>query len=184
MRNTKALLALVALAAAASVAFASVFVYYPINVSVSPVSPPIVIDPGSNANQPDLAGNTITVNIGANKTSATVTVHPTYQTTYYKSIAVIRNTDTQAYNIWFKVKTALPGTTYSSAYLVIRDGTTNVTRVSLTSTGTTTTYYTLSAGGNWEVDLEFKINEGTTLPTTPDTATIQLIYSTGTETPP
>lgn len=181
MRNTKALLALVALAAAASVAFASVFVYYPINVSVSPVSPPIVIDPGSNANQPDLAGNTITVNIGANKTSATVTVHPTYQTTYYKNITVIENTDAAtSYYVWIRVDTALSAA-YSGSQLIIRTASGSVP-VDLTTSGDTLIGQ-IPASGKWEVDLSFSIPEGTALPAA-ETAVIQLIYSTGTETPP
>lgn len=181
MRNTKALLALVALAVAASAAFASVFVYYPVSVSVSPVAPPIVFASGSNANQPDLAGNTITVNIGANQTSVAITVHPTYQITYYRNITIINNTDTiSSYYVTIRVNTPLPAT-YAGSQLIIRTATGSVA-VDLTTTGDTTIGQ-IPAGGEWEVDLSFSIPEGTSLPAAA-TASIQLIYSNSAETPP
>jgi len=181
MRNTKALLALVALAAAASVAFASVFVYYPVSVSVSPVAPPIIFENGSNANQPDLAGNTISVAIGANQTSVAITVHPTYQITYYKNITIINNTDTaNAYYVTIRVNTALPAT-YAGSELIIQTATGPVA-VNLTATGDTVIGQ-IPAGGSWEVDLKFVIPEGAPLPAAA-TASIQLIYSNSAETPP
>ncbi len=181
MRNTKALLALLALAATASIAFASVFVYYPVSVSVSPVAPPIVFEEGSNANQPDLGGNTITVTLGANQTSASITVHPTYQTTYYKNITVIKNTDTaNAYYITIRVNTALPAD-YAGSQLIIQTGTGSVA-VDLTATGDTVIGQ-IPAGGSWEIDLSFSIPEGSRLPAAA-TASIQLIYSNSAETPP
>lgn len=181
MRNTKALLALVALAAAASVAFASVFVYYPVSVDVSPVNPPIVFAAGSNAGQPDLGGNTITVDIGANQASVSVTVHPTYQRTYYKSIAVIDNTDTSnAYYITVRVNAALPAE-YAGSQLIVQTAGGPVT-VDLTSTGDTAIGQ-IPAGSQWEVDLKFSIPEGAPLPS-PASAGIELIYSTSAETPP
>jgi hypothetical protein len=65
MRFERRLLALVSLAVFASIVFASVFVYYPACITVSPVSPPVVFAAGSNAGKPDLLGtNTISVNIG------------------------------------------------------------------------------------------------------------------------
>ncbi|MDT7895223.1 MAG: hypothetical protein RQ855_03385, partial [Desulfurococcales archaeon] len=61
-----------AIAIILSYAFASVFVYYPLTVNLSPVSPPIKFLAGSNANQSDLGGggspytsNTIGVTIGS-----------------------------------------------------------------------------------------------------------------------
>ena len=58
--------------------FASVFVYYPATITVSPVIPPVVFATGSNAGQPDLGyGNTIQVITGSNGTKLDVTIHPT-----------------------------------------------------------------------------------------------------------
>ena len=70
----------------AAFATASVFTYYPFKLLVKPVSPPIIFEPGSNANQPDLGSdNNIQVDLGGNNTSVEITIHPTYRTTYYKT---------------------------------------------------------------------------------------------------
>lgn len=181
MRGVKALVALLAISAVASVAFASVFVYYPVSVAVSPVAPPVIFASGSNANQSDLGGNTISVILGANLTSVSITVHPTYQITYYKNVTVIKNNDTvNAYYVTIRVNTALPAT-YAGSELIVQTATGSVA-VNLTATGDTYIGQ-IPAGGNWSVDLLFDIPEGAPLPA-PATASIQLIYSTSTETPP
>ncbi|MGC9122145.1 MAG: hypothetical protein ACP5HP_04320, partial [Thermogladius sp.] len=62
MRFDRRVLALVAVAVFTSIVFASVFVYYPVSVAVSPVSPPVYFAQGSNAGKDDLGqGNTIGV---------------------------------------------------------------------------------------------------------------------------
>ncbi|MEM1843442.1 MAG: hypothetical protein QXD75_02835, partial [Desulfurococcaceae archaeon] len=92
-------LALALLAMTATLA--SVFAYYPLTITVSPTEPGVVFERGSNADQPDIgAGNTITVTIGANKTSASLTIHPTYQENYYKDVLRINNTDDNAMNVY------------------------------------------------------------------------------------
>ncbi|MEM0026677.1 MAG: hypothetical protein QXT53_02590 [Ignisphaera sp.] len=85
---------------AAAFIAASVFAYYPLQLTVQPVSPPLVFAAGTNANQPDLGANTISVTVEQNSTSATITIHPTYHTTYYKDVIRISNTDTRVYNVW------------------------------------------------------------------------------------
>ncbi|MGC9011912.1 hypothetical protein, partial [Thermogladius sp.] len=96
MRFDRRVLALVAVAVFTSIVFASVFVYYPVSVTVSPVSPPVYFEYGTNANQPDLGGaNTIDVTLGANKTSLTITIHPTYWVSYYKNVSLIVNGDSK-----------------------------------------------------------------------------------------
>jgi len=106
-RITTPLIALL-IAVVISIAFASVFVYYPMEVKLRPVSPPVYFAAGTNSNQDDLGnGNTISVSIGSNGGSLIVTVHPTYQTAVYKSVAKIVNSDSKAYNVYVYVKRAL-----------------------------------------------------------------------------
>ncbi|MEB2836858.1 MAG: hypothetical protein GSR80_000986 [Desulfurococcales archaeon] len=196
------LLAIAALLVAlgASVAFASVFTYYPGTIGVQPTPPVVVFQPGSNAGTDDVSG-TIAVNIGDNGTSLAITVHPTYQLTYYENITVINNKDSKAWNIWVDVAQALTGLPAGSkAYLIIYDKgaarsisyssgeytpptTGPVAVVNLTTTGQHQIGQ-LSAGGVYEVDLFIYIPEGTTLPTSAVTAQIHLIATPTTETPP
>ena len=92
-------LALALLAMTATLA--SVFAYYPLTLQVVPTAPGVVFEPGSNADQPDIGeGKTITVTIGANKTSASITIHPTYQENYYKDVLQIVNNDDNAMNVY------------------------------------------------------------------------------------
>jgi hypothetical protein len=108
-RITTPLIALL-IAVVISIAFASVFVYYPMAVTLQPVRPPVVFDTGTNSNRNDLGGsdttsNTISVSIGSNKASLNITVHPTYQTAVYKNVAKIVNSDSsKAYNVWINIR--------------------------------------------------------------------------------
>jgi len=202
-RGARAILAVIALAAtiATSIGFASVFTYYPVTVSISPVPPPVNFTTGSNAGRPDLgAGNTISVSFGASGASATITIHPTFQTTYYKNITLIKNWEPssggKAYNVYIKVVSPASPSTVSQAELYIYNkgatrsltgfpnpapSGTYVANVSLLSTGTT--YIgSLNAGSAWAVDVLVYIPEGTTPSST--TAQIQLIYTPSGETPP
>jgi len=172
---------LLLLASLVGVAFASVFVYYPIEVSVSPVGPPVYFEAGANAGGGDLAGNTIGVTVGSNGASLNVTLHPTYQKTYYKGVAKITNSDSNAYYITVRVvSTFLSLPSGSVALLRIYDGS-SFYNVDLTSTGDTTIGQ-ISAGASWRIDFYFYIPEGSTLPTS-DSASVQLIYSPSAESP-
>ncbi|RLE98970.1 MAG: hypothetical protein DRJ57_03040 [Thermoprotei archaeon] len=183
-----AALAAAALALVLTAAMASVFAYYPVSLSIQGAAPPIELEAGGNAGQADLSG-TIDVTVGANKTSLTVTLHPTYQTTYYKDIARIRNTDTaNTYYVWIRVVTpttpALPSG--STAQLIVKTsaGGTAAT-VDLTTSGTTGPI-TLSAGDYLQLDFKFSIPEGVQLSSFQGvTASIEVIYSTqSAEAPP
>ena len=173
---------ILAFSLAVAIAFASVFVYYPITLDTSPVAPPVKFDPGSNAGQPDLSGS-ITVNIGANGTSVSITLHPTYQKTYYKNITIINNTAATAFHIWIRVNTQVSLNPGDTAVMNIYDSLGNfVGTVDLTVTGDT--YVGQVSGNDWfRIDVEYNIAEGNLLPSL-STADIEIIYSPVYETPP
>ena len=178
-----------------SIAFSSVFVYYPITAQISPVSPPVILDSGSNAGKSDLSGsNTIGVSIGTNKTSATITIHPTYQASYYENVTIIRNTDSKSYTVTLKVYTAVSGLPSDSKvllYLFSKGATRSLSGWSsnnlapasgsylavLDLTQTTTATVTLSGGSIVEVDILVYIPEGYKMPTSTVTANIYLVYT-------
>jgi hypothetical protein len=185
-------------AIALSIAFAAVFSYYPVSIAISPVSPPVYFATGSNANTNDLgADNTIAVSVGSSNTNVSITIHPTYQVTYYKNVTLIVNSDSKAYNISLRVVTA--ASLSSGARAVVYVYNKNATRslsgypptlepsgyvknVSLTSTGTT--YIgSLSGGSVYEIDIYVYIPEGTRLPSS-TTASLLLIASPSSESPP
>jgi len=201
-RITTPLIALL-IAVVISIAFASVFVYYPMAVTLQPVSRPVYFDEGTNSNQDDLeSGNKISVSKGSNGASLNITVHPTYQTAVYKSVAKIVNSDSKAYNVWINIRwtnisiTASPlGSTFStqSASSDVKicfvsssrstsgfptpDYSVDVRCVSLQSTGLT--YIgSLSAGSSWDIDLYVYIPEGAyDITSNKYTALIHLIYT-------
>lgn len=186
MKAERKLIALLAVAALVSIVNASVFVYYPITVSLQPTQPPIIFSKGKNAGGQDLYGNTIGVLIGDANTSLTITVHPTYQTNYYKNLTVINNTDSSnSYYVAIRVNTAFSNSkiTYAGLRIYYLSGTTEIeiTEVNLRTTGTTSWLGPLSAGGKWFVDVILTIDEtgGTynSPPFTSDSASLQLIYS-------
>ena len=189
-------LALLALAAvsALSITIAGVLTYYPVTAQLAPVSPPVTFKLGSNANQPDLQSpNTIGVSIGANKTSLSLTVHPTYQTVYYKNISLIANNDAKAYNMAIKVETplsGLPSGSVAKAYIYAAGATRTLSGfptptptpggyaavVDLTTSGLIT-IGSLSSGSHYEIDIYTYIPESTVLPSSPTTAQLYLVYS-------
>ncbi|WP_440059633.1 hypothetical protein ACSU1N_00290 [Thermogladius sp. 4427co] len=199
MEISKRIAALVAIAVFTSIVFASVFVYYPASITVSPVAPKVVFDYGSNANKPDLGyGNTIAVSLGQNATSLNVTIHPTYQVTYYKNITLIKNIDNQAYYVTLKVyspATGLPTGSKLLLYIYNKDASrfltgypqpvpstgTYLASLDLTTTGQTT--ISLSAGQIVELDIYVYIPEGYQLPSS-FTVNLLLVYSPSSETPP
>ncbi len=54
MNTKRKLIALLAIATLVSIVNASVFVYYPINMTINPQQPPVVFVAGGNANGDDL----------------------------------------------------------------------------------------------------------------------------------
>lgn len=118
--NTKRkIIALLAIATLISIVNASIFVYYPITLTISPQEPPVIFEKGSNANAKDLWGKTILVNIGDDNTKLTITVHPTLQRNYYYDIAKIHNKDSNTYFVKFRVISPINDERVTSAYLII-----------------------------------------------------------------
>ena len=178
-------LMLVAAALILTAALASVFSYYPVTLTLQATPPPVMFEEGSNAGQADLSG-TITVSIGANQTSLEVTLHPTYQTTYYKDVARLTNTDTtSSYNVWIRVNTAMALPAGSTAQMILTDsGGAALLTVDLTTTGTSGPV-TLNAGASLYLDFKFTIPEGTLLASAQGvTADVEAIYTPSAETPP
>jgi len=141
------------------------------------------------------------VSLGASGASADITIHPTFQTTYYKNITLIKNWEPssgKAYNVYIRVVTraSLPAGSQAVVYIYSQGATrsltgfpnpapdsgTYVASVSLLSTGTTS-IGSLNAGSAWEVDVLVYIPESSTVPS-PTTAQIQLIYTPSGEEPP
>ena len=188
MEQRKKLISIVLIALALAVVNASVFTYYPVSITLAPQKPPLIFESGSNTGKPDLFGQTITASIGDASTSLALTVHPTYQTTYYKDIARIKNQDSSnSYYVAIKVNTLFTGP--SEAKLLIYSGSTNVAVVDLLTTGTTTWLGPISAGSEWSIDLKITIPETGSSSSAPSisqpTESVQLIYSPqNTETPP
>ncbi|MEM0472802.1 MAG: hypothetical protein QXX84_07900, partial [Sulfolobales archaeon] len=95
----------VTIALAISIAYANVFVYAPIEITLQPVNPPVYFEYGSNAGKLDIgSGNNIIVSLGPSKESLTVTIHPTYEVSYYKNVSIIVNTDNKVYYLSFRVE--------------------------------------------------------------------------------
>jgi hypothetical protein len=180
------------LALALALVNAAVFVYYPMNITVSPQKPPVYFDYGSNANQNDLMGNTISVAISQASTSLSIQVHPTYQVNYYKNITVIKSQDTSnAYYVLFDVTDPINDTSVTSAYLIISDSSgTPIATINLTETGIQPlnashkpVWITVSSGDTLTVSLNITITPGSeaTYDTNPSlkdgSATVKLVYS-------
>ncbi len=179
-------LALLVIAAVASVAFASVFVYYPSYSFAYYQEPPVVWSAGTNTNETDLGNQKILVLTGPNATELNITVHPTYEYTYYKNITIIQNNDaSNGYYIAIRIVTAANITNAASAAFVkmILYNDTSKEVIDLDSTGTTPWYY-IPSGSHVNVDLEYYLPSGVTLPKVV-TFQVYLIYSpTNSEAPP
>jgi hypothetical protein len=194
-RKQKSVGLLIALAALTAT-LASVFAYYPVTATLAPTSPPVYFAAGTNANQNDIgSGNTITVTIGSNGASLSFTVHPTYQTCYWKNITIIKNVDSKAYNIYLRVVTPVSGISGATVRIYVYNKgaarslsgyptpePTSGTYVDLTTTGTTS-IGSLSGGGAFEIDVYTYIPEGSTLPSSAS-AQLLLIYTPSSEEPP
>lgn len=189
----------VALVLTLSIVYASVFAYMPIQVDLAPAPPPVYFTEGSNANENDLGpDNEIDVTLGENRTSFSITIHPTYWVTYYKNVTVVVNSDTKVYHLYFRVEEPLTPLSGSEAKVCVYSA--NADRslsgwpkptptdyllcVDLTQTSTTDEALTLY-GGEWiEIDVYVYIPEGVELPADPLTARLFLVYTPTSETPP
>jgi hypothetical protein len=196
-RKQKSVGLLIALAALTAT-LASVFAYYPVTATLSPTNPPVYFDLGTNAGQYDIgSSNTITVTKDSNGASLSFTVHPTYQTCYWKNITIIKNDDSKAYNIYLRVVTPVSGISGATVRIyVYNKGATRslsgsspapqsgyyVGYVDLTTTGTTPIGQ-LNGGSTFEIDVYTYIPEGSTLPSSAS-AQLLLIYTPSGETPP
>jgi len=185
-----------------SIAFASVFVYYPMEVTLEPKSPPVYFDKGTNYNQDDLwSGNKISVLIGSNGGSLIVTVHPTYQTAVYKSVAKIVNRDSKAYDVYINVRTSItPSITGTGSAFSTQSDSSDIKICFVSSSRSTSGFPTpgytadygcyslqstglkkiesLPAGGSWDIDLYVYIPEGASgITSSTFTAQIHLIYT-------
>jgi hypothetical protein len=195
-RNLLSLALALLTAVALSIAFAAVFSYYPVSITITPVSPRVYFELGSNANTNDLGpGNTIAVSVESSGTSVSITIHPTYRVTYYKNVIRIANSDSKAYNIYLRVETAarLPSGASAVVYVYSEGASRSLSEyptptpsgyvksVDLTSTGTTP-IGSLSEGSAYEIDIYVYIPEGTLPPST--TAELLLIASPSSESPP
>jgi len=175
----KRLYILIALAIALAIANASVFVYYPITVNITGAQP-VAFDYGSNANQQDLgSSNDITVTLGANNASAIITIHPTYQYTYYHDIILVKNIDTdKSYYVAFRVTEPITDWPDDSvAKMLIYDSSGSfVAEVDLKQSYTTDWIGPLSADNYYRIDFYIYYPEGYDLPSETQVQ-VQLIYS-------
>ncbi len=163
----------------ATMAYASIVVIYPLNVSVSEVAPPVKFQAGSNANQTGLGG-TMTVIIGKNQASATVSFQVTYQTNYIHDLLEVVNTAENDYYVAIRVDTPLVSNTgvVSSAQLILDRGNDNIAddKLDLTTNGTSTEIQLL-AGQVIALHFNVTLTEGRMLDSAPLTVQLSLLYS-------
>ncbi|MFZ8791941.1 MAG: hypothetical protein ACO2OS_06730 [Thermosphaera aggregans] len=190
MQAGKYILGLTIATILASIVFASVFVYYPASVQVSPRAPPVIFEEGSNSNQRDLYGETITTDIDATGTSASITLHPTYQRTYYKDVLRIKNQDSEVYYVKVNVVSTITGGNIVSAKIHVYRGDVKVGEIDLLTTGLQPdSWIALNGNGELRIDLEFRYattgGSHDTAPPGSGTISLELVYSTvNNETPP
>ncbi|MEM3980555.1 MAG: hypothetical protein QXF79_04780 [Ignisphaera sp.] len=171
-----------------AIVLASVFAYYPLTITARPTAPGVVFEAGSNAGQPDIGtGNTITVTIGDNKTSASITIHPTYRENYYKDVLGITNGDDNTMNVYIiftSVSNNLPAR--SIVKLFVYEGTTKVEELDITNPAINQpiSIGSIAAGKTWQIDFYVYIPEGTKITGTSYSASAKLVYTPSAETPP
>jgi len=193
----KRLYLLVVLAVFVAAVNAAVFAYYPLTVNVAGTTAEVRFAAGSNANQPDLAGNTIGVTLeGSCNTKATVTIHPTNERTYYRDVLWIENYGVgRTYYAWIRVVTPVTHTAILSAKLYVKDANGNiVAMIDLKQAGVQPgaqnyiNYITIPAAtqtgnpptttpGKLYIDIEVEIDRNTNAGTVTATAVLELIYS-------
>jgi len=186
--NKSRLITILAILALFALVGTATFVYLPGNVTLSPVNPPVEIRPGGNAGGADLAGNTITVTVGANKSSVSMTLHPTYQITYYHNVTVVKNIQPpNGDNYWFgiNVSTPLNHPAIQAAWVKVFDSVGNfLFQADLTTAGLYGWPTALNDGQWVRIDVVIVIQEGQKLPAAPLTATFQIVYSPQNSVPP
>ncbi|MEM3104945.1 MAG: hypothetical protein QXD69_05535 [Candidatus Bathyarchaeia archaeon] len=183
----KFVLAPVLVVLVAMVALASVFVYYPLTINVQPQAPSVVFKEGSNANQFDIRGNTITVEIGANGTSASVTIHPTYQENYYKNVTIIKNVDDNAMNVYIiftSVTNNLPSD--SNITMIIYQDYSIIKSLDIINSdwNKPINVGSMNSGAVWEIDFYVYIPEGKSISGASYRVNAKLVYTPSSETPP
>lgn len=172
-----------------SIALASAFAYYPLTITATPQAPRVVFQTGSNANQPDLGGKTIAVSIGANGTSASVTINPTYRETYYRNVLKLYNGDSRDMSVWI-VFTYLSNTLPQGSIvrLFFYDVATNMKVKELDITSPTLnspiSIGSIAAGKTWQIDIYVNITEGISIVGASYSANAKLVYTPSSETPP
>ncbi len=174
-RNRKMLLIPILLGLAL-IAIAGVFVFYPMTVTIEQQYAPVIFYAGTNANKADLEGETITVNVPDEGTSAEIIVHPTYQTTKYTDILHIKSNTSSGttYYVYIKVDSTGGFPSGATASLIIHTDDGDVT-IDLTQTSSYTSVGTLDPGDDWQVDLVTYFPEGNSL--TSASITISLAYT-------
>ena len=185
--NTKnKLIALLAIATLISIVNASVFVYYPITLTISPQQPPVIFQKGDNADKPDLWGNTISVIIGDEGTSLSISIHPTLQRNYYYNISMIVNQDSSnAYYIKFRVTSPITDSRVSVAYLVLNNDGTQYLIDLKSGNLQPSDWITLSGSEKYRVDLYIELKDYTGSPSSIEVKLDLIITTTSTtETPP
>ncbi|MEM2214140.1 MAG: hypothetical protein QXI72_03855 [Candidatus Nezhaarchaeales archaeon] len=202
-RGERGVLASVLILIVAAFAAASVFAYYPFQLTVSPVSPPVTFEYGNNSGQPDLGTGTISVSLGNNKTSVQVSIHPTYNTTYYKNVTLLNNSDSKEYKVYLIIsekQVSLPSE--SKVYLIVYSSgatrnligypnpepasSTYVNKIELvnTDTDTPTLIGSLHERAIWEFDFLVRIPEGSSIEGASAIFKMHIVYTPSAEAPP
>ena len=174
------LLALIIALSVAVTVYAGVLVIYPVNVNVEEVTPPIVFEPGANAGDPGLPStNTITVSLGSNSTSATVSLQVTYGEVYVVDVLNITNPTTPSGDNYFVkvcVDSAISSAVINTAEAIIKVGTSTYT-LDLRTAGACTSDFQLLDGDTATISFHFIVPEGTALDSTPPSVSLSLHYS-------
>ncbi len=179
-------LALLAVAAAMAAVSASLFVYYPVVATIQPQAPPVVLEGGTNANGTDLAGNTIEVYLGENRTSAMLTLHPTYQRNLYYDILRVTNTDTaNTYYAILRLDAFDLGGLAGDVKIYVYDSNGNWLATIDSTVNSSTGWRTLNAGSSVSISVEIDLPEGQNINGATGTMALTVIYSPqNQETPP
>ncbi|MEM4718356.1 MAG: hypothetical protein QXE81_06360 [Desulfurococcaceae archaeon] len=172
-----------------AIATASLFVYYPLTIQITPQQPGVIFEAGSNAGGGDIGENTIGVALGDNKTSAEIIIHPTYQENYYKDILRITNNDDEEMKVYIMFTYRdinLPGESVVKLFIYKEDNTlVNELDITNPSLNSITLIGDISSGETWQVDIYVYIPEGKSIEGASYTAQAKLIYTpSSTETPP
>ncbi|MCX8142534.1 MAG: hypothetical protein N3F04_07220 [Candidatus Nezhaarchaeota archaeon] len=173
---------------ATSIALATVFVYYPLEITVQPTAPGVKFWNGSNAGNPDIGPYRITVTLGLNNTSASIVIHPTYQENYYKDILQVRNYDDDAMYVYFIIKEHNLSDPINNVTIFIYNITTTPTLVNTTkivSSQKNQPIYVGQIGSNqlWSIDFYVNVTEASSINGLFNIE-LHLVYTPVNETPP